>query len=59
LQEFLIKIFYIFLIKKKEFDEYLIQVEEMLSQKAHSIRDLQYQITQLKHLKNPTNEQII
>ena len=42
---------------KQGFDEYIDQVEEMLSLKVHSIRDLQYQIFQLKTLKNSINDQ--
>lgn len=43
---------------KKGFDEYINKVEEMLSQKAHSIRDLQYQITQLKTFKHSPNDKM-
>jgi hypothetical protein len=39
---------------KMEFDDYLKQVDEMLSKKVHSIRDFQNQISQLRSYSTTT-----
>lgn len=39
-----------------DFKDYLSQVEEMLSKKVHTIRDLQNQISQLKTIHTGPNE---